>query len=59
MSGNFLNFLSSCKYSLWSTSKFLHGSGCKHCLFLHAPLVTCFLHAAFLKFAVGPPTSCI
>ena len=39
----------------------MHGSGCKHCLCLHPPLpsVTCFLQAGFLKFAVGPPTSCI
>ena len=53
--------LNDCKSikSVWSTFKFLQGDGSRHCLFLHAPFVTCFLQAGPLKFAVGPPTSWI
>ena len=38
---------------------FLHIPGDIHLLCLQAPKVSCFLHAGFLKLAVGPPISCI
>ena len=39
--------------------KFLQGLGNIHCLVLHVPCTSCFLHALCLKSAVGPPISCM